>query len=194
MVRPREFDRDVALDKAIGVFHAKGFSATSTDDLLAAMEIGRQSLYNTFGDKRALYVEALQSYQRKTVEGHLRRLNASKSPLAGIRNLLVGLIADQDDVRALGCMGVGSVGEFGVADAELVQMRNKIGLVLGARLVERIKEGQKNGEIAPGISPDDAAGFIQVTMTGLQLAARGGGGAKELQKLARFAADFLKAT
>jgi len=194
MARPREFDREVALEKAIGVFHAKGFSATSTDDLLAAMEIGRQSLYNTFGDKRALYIEALQTYQRKTVEGHLSRLNAPDSPLVGINNLLVGLIADGDDVRALGCMGVGSVGEFGVTDAELMQMRNKIGVVLGTRLLERIKEGQQRGEIKPGISPNDAAGFVQITMTGLQLAARGGGGAKELRKVARFAADRLRAS
>jgi TetR/AcrR family transcriptional repressor of nem operon len=57
MVRPREFDRDEALDRATRAFWAKGYASTSTEDLLAAMNIGRQSLYNAFGDKRKLYLE-----------------------------------------------------------------------------------------------------------------------------------------
>ena len=64
MVRPREFDRDAALDRAMQVFWAKGFAATSTEDLVAAMGIGRQSLYNAFGDKRRLYLESLEAYQQ----------------------------------------------------------------------------------------------------------------------------------
>src|SRR6202030_156629 len=66
MARPREFDREEALECATGVFWAKGYASTSTDELLAAMGIGRQSLYNTFQDKRALYLEALERYQRTT--------------------------------------------------------------------------------------------------------------------------------
>ncbi|WP_155737462.1 TetR/AcrR family transcriptional regulator, partial [Agrobacterium tumefaciens] len=63
MARPREFDRDAALEKALRVFWSKGFAATSTDDLREAMGIGRQSLYGAFGDKRKLYLEALDAYQ-----------------------------------------------------------------------------------------------------------------------------------
>lgn len=61
MVRPREFDRGEALQRAMRVFWAKGFAATSTDDLVQAMGIGRQSLYNAFGDKKRLYLEALDA-------------------------------------------------------------------------------------------------------------------------------------
>jgi TetR/AcrR family transcriptional repressor of nem operon len=71
MARPREFDREEALERATGVFWAKGYASTSTDDLLTAMGIGRQSLYNAFQDKRALYLEALERYQRTTTAGHL---------------------------------------------------------------------------------------------------------------------------
>ena len=56
MAIPREFDREIALERATGIFWAKGYASTSTEDLLAAMGIGRQSLYNAFGDKRALYL------------------------------------------------------------------------------------------------------------------------------------------
>jgi AcrR family transcriptional regulator len=149
MVRPREFDRDQALDRAMRVFWAKGYAWTSTDDLLAAMKIGRQSLYNAFGDKRKLYLEALEQYQRASNAGHLQRLNSSPSPLGGIDALLVGLIAEDDGVRALGCMGVGAIGEFGAADPELARLRSNVSGTLLKRLVERIREGQALGEVDP---------------------------------------------
>ena len=76
MVRPREFDREIALEQARLVFWAKGYAATSTDDLVKAMGIGRQSLYNAFGDKWKLYMEALADYQQGSTSSHdsVRRL------------------------------------------------------------------------------------------------------------------------
>ncbi|HVJ51739.1 MAG TPA: TetR/AcrR family transcriptional regulator [Aliidongia sp.] len=192
MARPREFDRDVALERATGVFWAKGYASTSTEDLLAAMGIGRQSLYNAFGDKRALYLEALERYQRATSSGHLQRLKAPVSPLAGIEALLLGLIAEDAGQRALGCMGVGAVSEFGVGDPALAELRAKVGPVLFSCLIDRLCEGQARGEIDPAMNAEDAAGFIQMTMTGLQLAARSGAGADAMRSLARFAVDRLK--
>ncbi len=192
MVRPREFDRDVALEKATRVFWAKGFAATSTDDLLQAMGIGRQSLYNTFGDKRQLYLEALHAYQQKLIDGHLARLRGPKSPLDGIRDLLVGLIPDDDHLRALGCMGVSSVGEFGTSDPDVADLRDKAAPRLAKHVLARIKEGQASGDLDPRMEAKEAAGFVQLTMTGLQLAARGGAGTKDLHKQARFAVDRLK--
>ena len=102
MAGPREFDREEALERATGVCWAKGYTSTSTDELLAVMGIGRQSLYNAFQDKRALDLEALERYQRTTTAGHLQRLNRAASPVAGVKALLLGLISDNDDTRALG--------------------------------------------------------------------------------------------
>ena len=193
MVRPREFDRDEALQRATRAFWANGYASTSTEDLLAAMNIGRQSLYNAFGDKRRLYLEALERYQRESNAANLERLNGSASPLGGIEALLLGLISEDDSVRALGCMGVGAVCEFGAADPELVMLRSKAGPKLFRRLVERIREGQASGEIDRAIDPREAAAFLQMTMQGLQLGARAGGDAKRLRALARFAVDRFRA-
>ncbi len=55
MARPKEFDQEKALRRAIVTFSQKGFAATSTDDLMQSMDIGRQSMYATFGDKRACF-------------------------------------------------------------------------------------------------------------------------------------------
>jgi AcrR family transcriptional regulator len=192
MARPREFDRDEVLGCAIKVFWAKGYAATSTDDLLEAMGIGRQSFYNTFGDKRRIYLEALATYQERTTAAHLKRLNDPVSSFNGIKNLLRGLISEDDDERALGCMGVGSVAEFGTADPELVAIWAKLGPTLVARVVARLREGQANGEIDSGLDAEEAAGFVLMTMNGLQVAARAGADAKNLRKMAQFAVNRLR--
>ncbi|MEX3947612.1 TetR/AcrR family transcriptional regulator [Paraburkholderia sp. EG287B] len=193
MVRPREFDRDEALGRALRVFWAKGYASTSTEDLLAAMNIGRQSLYNAFGDKRKLYLEALERYQGESTTGHIARLNGNASPLGGIEALLLGLVADDEDERALGCMGVVAMSEFGAADPELVALRNKVAPRLSKRLMERIREGQAAGEIDTSLDARQAAAFVLMTMQGIQLAARGGSDAKSLRALARFAIDRFRA-
>jgi TetR/AcrR family transcriptional repressor of nem operon len=61
MARPKEFDQERALHRAISIFSQKGFAATSADDLMRAMDLGRQSMYDTFGDKRALFLKASRS-------------------------------------------------------------------------------------------------------------------------------------
>ena len=64
MGRPRKFDREEALDEATRAFWKHGYEATSTNDLLDAMGIGRQSLYNSFGDKKTIFLEVLRRYRR----------------------------------------------------------------------------------------------------------------------------------
>ncbi|MGC1302228.1 MAG: TetR/AcrR family transcriptional regulator [Caulobacteraceae bacterium] len=194
MARPRAFDRDEALLRAMGVFWAKGYAATSTEDLIQAMQIGRQSLYGAFGDKRTLYVEALSHYQQVSVQGHLARLRSGDTPLAGVEALLVGLIPEDDVQRALGCMGVGAVAEFGAGDAVLADLRARSGATLFQALVARLRDAQACDELDPGLDPEQGAEFLQLTMQGLQLGARAGADRDRLVRLARFSLDRLKAT
>src|SRR5262249_38606558 len=65
MARPKEFDRDAVLDRAVELFWAKGYEATSLGDLVESLGVGKQSLYDTFGDKHALYLAALDRYCEK---------------------------------------------------------------------------------------------------------------------------------
>lgn len=193
MARPREFDREAALEKAMKLFWAKGFASTSTDDLIKEMGIGRQSLYNAFRDKRQLYLEVLHSYQQMSLGAHLKRLNEPASPLAGISKLLSGLAVKDDKVRALGCFGVSSIGEFGNSDPELKCLSEAGGAVMRGRIVVRIREGQEMGEIDPSFEADEAAAFVLMAMMGLQITARAGGSVKDMQQLAAFTVKRLKA-
>jgi TetR/AcrR family transcriptional regulator, transcriptional repressor for nem operon len=192
MARPKEFDRDAAVDRAMSVFWLKGYTATSTDDLLQAMNIGRQSMYDTFGDKRRLYVEALEKYQRQSVSGHINRLRSTASPLAGIKALLVGVIPLDRAAREKGCMGVGSISEFGNTDAELAKLRGKSRSVLHQALVERLRDALTAGEIGETVDIEAAARFVATMMLGVQVAAKAGATAQALRDTAAFAVAGLR--
>src|ERR1700676_2727693 len=119
MARPREFDRDAAVERAMSVFWRKGYEATSTEDLLCAMGIGRQSMYDTFGDKHRLYLEALKCYQAEYGAGMVERLGAASSPLSAIRELLLAVASEPAEARARGCMQVNAITELAQCDAEV---------------------------------------------------------------------------
>jgi TetR/AcrR family transcriptional repressor of nem operon len=192
MVRPKEFDRDAAVERAMSVFWSKGYAATSTDDLLQAMRIGRQSMYDTFGDKRRLYVEALERYQRESIAGHIKRLRLGASPLTGIEALVVGVISSDRATREKGCMGVGAICEFGTADPELADLRVKSGSMLHKALIERLQDAQAVGEIGETVDIERAARFVETTMLGLQVAAKAGESARALRDMAAFAISGLR--
>jgi TetR/AcrR family transcriptional repressor of nem operon len=192
MARPKEFDRDAAVERAMSVFWRKGYAATSTDDLLQAMNIGRQSMYDTFGDKRRLYVEALERYQRQSVSAHIDQLRSTASPLAGIEALLVGVIPSDRVAREKGCMGVGSISEFGNTDAELAKLRAKSSGVLHQALFERLRDALAAGEIKETVDIEAAARFVATMMLGVQVAARAGASALALRSTAAFAVAGLR--
>ena len=175
----------------MSVFWQKGYAATSTDDLLQAMKIGRQSMYDTFGDKRRLYVEALNRYNRERIAEHVSRLQSTASPLAGIEALVVGVISSDRAARRKGCMGIGSISEFGCSDAELTKDRAKNAGMLHKALVERLREAQRAAEIAE-IDIEHAARFVETTMLGLQISAKAGASAQELRDTAAFAIAGLR--
>src|SRR5258708_25880088 len=105
MAGPKEFDLERALNRAISVFSQKGFAATSTDELMRAMELGRQSMYDTFGDKRALFLKALEVYVSENVRAINVELQAPGAPLAAIRLDLVHFSDRKCRSSTDGCMG-----------------------------------------------------------------------------------------
>src|SRR5690349_24968801 len=87
MPRPKSFDQDTVLDQAVQLFWERGYEATSMADLEAHLGLGRQSLYNTFGDKQALFLKALERYRNDVGGEALARLNAPGAGLDAIRSV-----------------------------------------------------------------------------------------------------------
>jgi TetR/AcrR family transcriptional repressor of nem operon len=191
MARPKAFDRDEVLKAATAVFWAKGYEAASTDDLLRAMGISRQSLYDTYGGKRALYLEALGRYQADSLATRIATLKGPASPLAGLSDFLAAVAAEPADQRALGCMGVNAVCEFGQSDPDVVAAGAAGSGALQAALVGVLREAKARGEIADGVEEAAAARFLQTTLTGLKVYARSGASPEALREIADFTVQSL---
>lgn len=193
MGRPKEFDREEALRSAIPVFWEKGFAATSTSDLVKAMGIGRQSLYDTFGDKRVLFLEALRAYNTDSVAGVVKRLRRGPTPLAAIERVLVELAGATEEARALGCMGVNAICELGRSDPEVRAISDSSAKLLEATLKDIVEEGQARGEIDERLNPRAAARFLAATLSGMKVQSKAGASAATLRDVAAFATASLRA-
>jgi TetR/AcrR family transcriptional regulator, transcriptional repressor for nem operon len=186
--RTKEFDRDEALLAATKQFANHGFEGTSTDMLLDAMGISRQSLYDTFGDKRQLYLTALAEYARANVGGLVRTMNTAASPRKGIEAAFLQFAARPP---AEGCLGVSSVCEFGSSDAAVTRCNAAAGEVLLAAFTRRLADAQLLGEIATDLDVHEAAQFLIATLAGLKVSARGGTPPKTLRAIALMALRSL---
>src|SRR5258708_27061854 len=109
MARPKEFDQEKALRKGIRLFSQQGFAATSTDELMRVMGIGRQSMYDTFGDKRALFLKALDMYVTESVHSINVELERPGSALAAGQNALLAFAERTAPSSPEGCMGLNRI-------------------------------------------------------------------------------------
>src|SRR5271156_6150122 len=123
MARPREFNEEIALGAAIECFWRHGYEATSVRDLAAAMGISGPSLYNTFGDKRALFAKALESYLDQSARAMIKRVEESLPPKKAVRRFLDEIIESSvSDRERRGCFLINSALEVAPHDSELGEL------------------------------------------------------------------------
>jgi TetR/AcrR family transcriptional repressor of nem operon len=126
MGRPREFDSEVALDCALRTFWTSGYDGTSLDQLLADTKLSRQSLYNAFGDKEALFLTCLGRYQAQSLE---RLREALSGPVRrGFERVFRSILDESDEAKRRGCFMVNSAMELAprhvqVADVVATNLR-----------------------------------------------------------------------
>jgi len=189
MARTKEFDRDATLQRAIDVFSQHGYEGTSTQALLEVMGISRQSLYDTYGDKWHLYLEALQRYVGDSVGGHLLALEGGDGGLAAIEAFLVRAVDVASAAAAPACLGVAAVCEFGRASPEVAALTESAGRLLTTALKRRLREASAQ---AGDAEIDESADFLLATLTGIKLAARSGTPRDKLLGIARRALRGLR--
>src|SRR6202049_356894 len=147
MARPKEFDQEKALRKAIRIFSQQGFAATSTDNLMRVMDIGRQSMYDTFGDKRALFLKALKMYVAESVHSINVELERPGSALSAVQKALVTFAERKDMCSAEGCMGLNAIGEFGQRDEDVSRITRKAARLLRQTLIRVLTTAKKQKEL-----------------------------------------------
>ncbi len=156
------------------VFWEKGFTATSMHDLLERMGISRQSLYNTFGDKRNLFLAALDHYKSKLTGGMWGTLQKPDASLPEIRSVFQRMLVLATPGSPKACMLASSCMEQGLLD-DIVAGRARDGFDLLETLLERaIANAQTKGEVGPHLQPRVTARHLTSTMLGLGVLLRSG--------------------
>ena len=191
MARPKEFDPPTALSAAVQVFWHNGYEKTSLDELMAGMQVGRQSLYDTFGDKRELYLSALEAY-RDSTQASLRRLFASgQSITACFGELLYGICRESRADHERGCLLLSANLERDLDDKAIATLVRKNQAKCEAIFEDALRTGQRTGEIAPDRDAAALARFFVATIQGMRSTARATSNRASLEQVARVALSTL---
>jgi TetR/AcrR family transcriptional repressor of nem operon len=170
MARPREFDADVALERAMQAFWAKGYKATSLDDLCTATGLSRSSLYAAFGGKRALLHRSLDRYQNQgaaRITAALARPGPVRKVIAGFVSELIDRIIEGPGRR--GCFIGNCAAELAHGDrATAVRVRAGLERIEGL-FRDALAHAQSRGEFAATADVDSLARFLVSGIQGLRL-------------------------
>lgn len=167
MPRPRTFDRDDVLDRALDAFWKQGYEATSMQDLVDAMGISRASLYNAFDSKHALFVEVLKHYEAQRMQAladHLRNVSVPAS--VAIRDVLEQA-AGTSDKR--GCLMTNTATEMCMRDAECTARVQANFERVTAAFEDAIQRGQNAGELPQDHDPQALARYFTNALQGMRV-------------------------
>jgi TetR/AcrR family transcriptional regulator, transcriptional repressor for nem operon len=191
MARPKEFDPQVALAAAMHVFWREGYEKTSLDDLMAAMHVGRQSLYDTFGDKRELYLHALLAY-RDSSQAALRNLFMSGHSLRECFSaLLLGIARESRADHERGCLLLSANLERGLDDKHIAALVAANQREVEAIFKDALRRSQRSGELSLEKDAQALAAFFLATLQGMRATARACSNAAALEQVARVALTTL---
>jgi TetR/AcrR family transcriptional repressor of nem operon len=165
--RPREFDEDDVLERALHVFWRLGYEATSVTDLMEATGLAKGSLYKAFGDKRGLFLKALDRYLERGRDALRRTLTNAGTVGEGLEAGLVGAVRTACDREKKGCFGVNCIVEVAPHDAE-VRARLETHLhKLEALYAEALGRAVASGELRRDLDPKVAAALLSTVVNGL---------------------------
>lgn len=170
MARQKEFDQNKALDKAMTLFWQKGYEATSIQDLVEHMGIGRRSLYDTFKSKHDLFITALDRYRDLANASILISDEPLISPKAAIKGILEGIVAEAvADRNRKGCFVVNSAVELAGQD-DAVAIRSREGFKdLEFIFHNLLDQAQQSNELSPDHDNQALAQFLTNAVFGIRV-------------------------
>ncbi|KAA6212045.1 TetR/AcrR family transcriptional regulator [Streptomyces albofaciens JCM 4342] len=175
--RPREFDREQTLKRALELFWSRGYGATSIHDLVGALGVERGSLYGAFGDKRRFYLEAVRLYW-EVYERHLVTALDTSPLLPALREILTHparldeLISDMGVPQ--GCLVGNTTAELVPQDSEATEIVARSYRRFTSIVADALRRAQAAGEVADTRSPEAQAQLLLYVVQGLSLVSRAG--------------------
>jgi TetR/AcrR family transcriptional repressor of nem operon len=172
MPRPREFDEEVVLDAAVECFWNRGYEATSVRDLIEKTGLTGASLYNAFGDKRALFRAALDHYVGGSIGERIKRCEALP-PREAIATFFDEILRRSlNDRQHKGCMLVNSALEIAPHDAEFRKIIAAVLTRIEAFFLRCIETGQAEGTITSSLPAPNIARHLLGVLMGVRVLAR----------------------
>lgn len=179
MPRKKEFDPEVAIRRAVHLFWRRGYHAASMDELVRVMGVSRQSLYDTFGDKRRLFRTALACYNETELVIELSLVSPRADALDGLARLFANWTgsARSSSDRPTGCLLTNSLIELGDLEPESHALAVEFISHLESAMRFAIERADEEGRLLlDAESPNDFAGRLMLIRHGLMVARRAGVG------------------
>lgn len=190
MARSREFEINEVLDKAMMLFWEQGYEKTSMNDLVEHMGIHRRSLYDTFGDKHSLFLQAMDRYIGKVEAKLSSEVNQAKTATEALQSVFGFMIAESEHSPS-GCMIVNSMTELAARDAE-INVKSLCSFSSTEELFERIIVwGQREGEFSSDCEPRETAEHLQALSVGIRAMGRTTIDKEKLVRVMNSATRFL---
>ncbi|MET4171216.1 TetR/AcrR family transcriptional repressor of nem operon [Bradyrhizobium sp. LA6.1] len=168
--RPRSFDVDAAVERAMGVFWSRGYHATALPDLLRATKLSRGSLYAAFGDKHSLFLRALDRYIADAVTRMDVELAPRREPVDALRAYLAGYVDRTSGANGRrGCLLVATAMELAGQDAAIGRRVAGFFRAMEARLADALSRAKVAGKLAHGVDPASAAKILVCFVEGLRV-------------------------
>jgi TetR/AcrR family transcriptional regulator, transcriptional repressor for nem operon len=170
MPRNKAFQEEEVLERAMLVFWKKGYNATSMEDLVLGMGINRASLYDTFGDKKQLFLKILAFYQKKSNQDISAVMAAKKpSPKAQLIAFTEFLMDDSlNTTDPKGCLLANATSEMALLDSDICLFVTNNVYSFEKTFENLIRDGQAVGEFKPDLSPQFAATFLSNFLYGVR--------------------------
>lgn len=173
MARTRSFDTDAVVAAAVQQFWTASYGATSTDDLCTTSHLSRSSLYNAFGSKRELYLQALRRYNTERSAMRAELLDRDLTGREGLRALFLAVLDDQwEDETRRACLGINACVEIGQADPEIARLLEANAADFDAAIAGLLRRGHDDGSVASTLPADDLARALHAGLDGLQVRSR----------------------
>ena len=168
----KQFDPEQALERARDLFWRRGYDGTGLSELEEVLGIGRKSLYDTFGNKRALYLAALEHYGASVIEAICTGLERPGPAFANLERVVQKLARHHGSGESLGCMrGVG-LGQLERGDEELAAVLERWLARLEQAFEGALRRAADEGALRPGIAPRDGACQLVALTQGMALLGR----------------------
>lgn len=186
------FNREETLNKAMQVFWQKGYKATSMKDLIEEMGIQPGSIYNTFGDKRSLFIEAIRHYGRVVTSNALKRLESEVSPIENLKEFFNEIITRPMDKKSKGCLIVNTVVELAPHDEQTAGIAREIMKKIESAFYTCLKNAQTQGEIPGNKDIKALSRYFASSTHGILVTGKSRASREELQDIVNVIFDSLK--